>query len=259
MNCNKQISSGKKFIRNASVFQTCIAWIFLIFIFGMNGFSQTSYKGISMNNNIQTKNISPGYLDKNNPVFISIKSRAAQDLKQASEKADMESSENKLLKSKIKTWPEKKRKQFQSLFEKSINDYTSQTHFDTDTFMMIFSEFGKMDLKQIADEYDLRVQSLGDNKFAAEFWEDGLAVNSEANAIKNAHELAASDYAKKHPDSGIGDISKIKETYAATRKSINNGETQRFTKVIVLLYTKEKDSSIVFHNPFQAVFDFILK
>lgn len=212
-----------------------------------------------MNNGIQTKNISPGYLDKNDPVFIAIKSRAANDLKMAAERANPESAENKSMMEKIKTWNEKKINQLQQLSQKSLYDYNAQTHFDIETFMLVFDEFGKMDLKQIQDEYDIRIKKLGNDKFVAEFWEDGLAVNSEAHAIKNAQELAASDYAKKHPDSGIGDIGKIKETYAATRESINNGETQRFTKVMVLLYTKENDGSITFHDPGQPVFDFILK
>lgn len=114
-----------------------------------------------------------------------------------------------------------------------------------------------MDQKKIAAEYDIRIQYLGSNKYAAEFWEDGLAVNSEANALISANELAASGYAKKHPDSGVGNVEKIKETYANVRKSIKAGKQERYTKMMALLYTLEKDGSITFHDPGQPMIDFV--
>lgn len=208
-------------------------------------------------NNIKIKNVASVYLEKNDPIFKSIKDRAVTDLKQSSERSDPESSENKLIAAQIKTWSETKRNKLQALGEKSINDYTAQTHFDVGTFMMVFSEFKKMDQKKIAEEYDIRVQYLGDDKYVAEFWEDGLTVNSEANAVAYAHELANSEYAKKHPDGDVGNVEVVKKNYANTRKSIKDGKHERYTKMMALLYTIERDGSITFHDPGQPIIDFV--
>jgi len=253
MKHNKKISPENKFYRDASVIQICIAGIFLVFIFGINVFSQTDKKENSMKNSTQTEISENGYLDKTDPVFVSIKSRAANDLKTAAERANPESAENKLLMEKIKTWNEKKRNQLQELSQKSIYDYNMQTHFDVETFMLVFDEFGKMDLKQIQDEYDIRIKNLGNDKFAAEFWEDGLAVNSEKHAQERANEITA----RFPEDAGRAEI--IKENFAGICKAIKSGKQERYTKVMALLYTKEKDGSVTFHDPGQPVFDFISK
>ncbi len=232
----------------------------LIFFSSARSSAQSNEKGKTMNaksNEVKKENSAKKYLDKNNPIFISIKARTPNDLKLSSERSNPESAENRLIKAQIETWTEEKQNQFQVLFEKSINDYTAQTHFDAGTFMSVFSEFRKMDQKKITEEYDIRIQFLGGNKYVAEFWEDGLAVNSEANALAWAHELATSEYAKKHPEDGVGDVEKIKETYANVRKSIKDGKQERYTKVMVLLYTQEKDGSITFHDPGQPIIDFI--
>ena len=218
-------------------------------------FSQTPKTGqtIDTYNNIQTKNAADVYLDKNDTIFISIKRRAVTDLKKS---ADPESPENKLLGTQINTWTKEKQDQFEALFVKTINNYNAQTHFEPGTFMLVFEDLGKMDQKEIAEEYDIRVLYLGKDKYVAEFWEDGLAVNSEAHAIARAHELANSERAKKNPGSGLGDVEVIKENYSNNRKSINNGQKERYTKVMALLYTLDKDGSIIFHNPFQPLIDF---
>ena len=122
--------------------------------------------------------------------------------------------------------------------------------------MLVFEDLGKMDQKEIAEEYDIRVLYLGNDKYVAEFWEDGLTVNSEAHALARAHELANSEYAKKNPDSGVGNVEVIKENYANVRKSIEDGKKERYTKMMALLYTLNKDASIIFHNPFQPLIDF---
>jgi|SRR3989339_1446944 len=225
-------------------------------------FSQSNQKGKTMNttkNNVKTKNAASVYIDKNDPIFISIINRAVDDLKQSVERADPESTENKLIAAQMKTWTREKLNKLQTLFEKSINDYTAQTHFDAGTFMLVFRELGKMDRKKIVEEYEIRIQIIGSNKYAAEFWEDGLAVNSEENAVAYANELANSEYAKKHPDEGVGNVEEAKETYANVRKSIKDGKQERYTKVMALLYTKEKDGSITFREPFQPVIDFVKK
>lgn len=249
-------------ISKRSIYRLCFILLVTILIFFSSAPSsaQSNEKGKTMNaksNEVKKENSAQGYLDKNDPIFISIKTRAANDLKRSSERFDAGSAENKLIEPQIKTWTDGKKKRFHALFEKSINDYTAQTHFDAETFLMVFGEFGKMDLKQIAEEYDIRVQYLGSDKYVAEFWEDGLAVNSEANALAWAHELATSEYAKNHPDDGVSDVEKIKETYANVRKSIKDGKQERYTKVMALLYKQEKDGSITFHDPGQPVIDFI--
>jgi hypothetical protein len=221
---------------------------------GGYSFSQSNETGKAMKT---TKHAATIYLDKNDPIFKSIKDRSVTDLKQSAEKSDPESTENKLITTKVKTWPEDKRNKLQALGEKSINDYATATHFDIETFMSVFSEFGKMDQKKIAEDYDIRIQNVGDGNYIAEFWEDGLSVNSEENAIAYAHELAHSEYAKKHPDGDVGNVEVIKNNYAVTRKSIKAGKQERYTKMMALLYTLEKDGSIIFHDPGQPVIDFV--
>ncbi len=248
-------------LSNRIPYQQMIIAITVLILLG-NGycFSQSHKTGEAVKTtvtNSKTKNASSAYLDKNDPIFKSIKSRSVTDLKQSAERSNPESTENKLVATQIETWSETKRDELQALGEKSIYDYNAETQFDAGTFLLVFDEFGKMDQKKIAEEYDIRVQYLGDNKYAAEFWEDGLAVNSEANAIISAHELAASGYAKKHPDSGVGNVEKIKETYSNVRKSIKAGKQERYTKMMALLYTLEKDGSITFHDPGQPMIDFV--
>lgn len=206
--------------------------------------------------NNQTKNGTPVYLGKNDPIFLLIKGRAITDLAMSAKRADPASEENKLKKAKMESWPEEKQNQYNDIFLKSLRDYTDQAHFDFGIFMLIFNDFGNTDQKKFVNESDFRVQWLGGNKYAAEFWDDGLAANSEANAVLWAHELAASARAKKNPDSGLGDVEIIKKTYANARKAITSGKQKRYTQVMALLYTKEKDGSILFHDPGQMMHDF---
>jgi len=201
-------------------------------------------------NNIQTKNVAPVYLNKNDPIFITIKERAVTDLKQRS---DPESTENKLIATKIETLTKEKQTQLEALFVKSINDYTAQTRFEIGEFMRHFSELQEKDPKDIAEEYDIRVQILGGDKYAAEYWEDGIAVNSEEHALAWAQELA-----KRSPDNK-GIVKEVKKTYEDARNSINAGKQERYTKVMALLYVQEKDGSITFRYPYQALIDAILK
>ncbi|HEY3388392.1 MAG TPA: hypothetical protein VGK38_02395, partial [Prolixibacteraceae bacterium] len=149
-----------------------------------------------------------------------------------------------------------KQSHFESLFVKSINDYAAQTYFEPGTFMLVFDVLGKMDQKELAEDYDFRVLCIGDNKYVAEFWEDGIATNSEAHALTYAKELANSEFAKKNPHSDVGNVEIIKQNYARTRKSIKDCKQDRYKKVMALLYSREKDSSIIFHNPFQPMYDF---
>jgi hypothetical protein len=238
----------------SSALQMIIAISALILFFSESCFSQSDKTGQTMNsNNTQIKNETPVYLDKNDPIFISINSRAGTDLKQS---ANPESPENKSIEAKINTWTEEKQNQFEALFVKTINDYNAQTNLEPGIFMLTFSVFGKMELKEIAEEYDLRILYLGGDKYVAEFWEDGLAVNSEAHALNYAHELANSEYAKKNPDSGVGNVGVIKENYSNIRKSIVEGKKERYSKVMALLYALDKDGLLIYHNPFQPMIDY---
>ncbi|RPI06989.1 MAG: hypothetical protein EHM64_00910 [Ignavibacteriae bacterium] len=226
---------------------------FLVFSGGYS-YSQSHKTGKPM---MAAKNGTADYLDKNDPIYKSIKGRSITDLKQSAKKSDPESMENKAIAAKITTWPEEKQNELQALGEQSRNDYAAATQFDVETFLLVFSEFGKMDQKKIAGDYDIRIQHIGDGTYIAEFWEDGLAVNSEENAVVYAHELAVSGYAKKHPESDVGNVEVIKNNYALTRKSITTGKQERYTKMMALLYTIDKNGGVIFHDPGQPMIDFV--
>jgi hypothetical protein len=233
-----------------------IAVLTLILVGGGYCYSQSNNTGNTMKT---TKNTAPVYLDKNDPIFKSIKNRAVTDLQTSAARSAPDSPGNNLLATKIKTWSEADRKKLQAFGEAAITDYATQTHFDAETFVLVFDAFGKMDQKKMSGEYDIRVQNIGDDNFVAEFWEDGLAVNSEANAVVYAQELANSGYAKKHPDSDVGNVEVIKNNYAHTRKSINAGKQERYTKMMALLYTVGKDGLVTFHDPGQSMIDYVKK
>ncbi len=197
-----------------------------------------------------TKKAVPAYLNKNNPVFMAIKDRVITDLKESARKADPESVGNKALEAQVKTWPQDRINDLQDLFAKSIDDYTAQTNFDTGTFMLVFDNLAKQNQKTLAVEYNIRVQNVGDSRYVAEFWEDGLAVNSEAHALAWARELVA-----RFPDDK-NTLEEVKKTYANTRKAINTGKQQRYTKVMALLYTAKNGGTVTFVDPFQPLVDF---
>lgn len=225
--------------------------IALIFIGKGYCFSQSDNTPLIMDttiNNIQAKNVTPVYLDKNDPIFIKIKGRTLTDLRQRSDTA---STENKLIATKIATLTKEQQTQLEALFVKSINDYTAQTRFEIGEFMRHFSELQDKDPKDIAEEYDIRVQVLGSDKYAAEYWEDGIAVNSEEHALAWAQELA-----KRSPDNKEI-VKEVKKTYEDVRNSIKAGKQERYTKVMALLYVQEKDGSITFRYPYQALIDSI--
>jgi len=249
----------KLIILAKSTFHKLTIVITTLILFGSGYcFSQSDNTGQNMKtkDSILTKNVEPVYLDKKDPIFVSIKARVINDLKESSKKVDPESPENKLLTEQVKTWPQEKQDRVNALFIQSMYDYAEQTHFDAGIFMIVFEVIGKKDQKELSEENDIRVLNLGNDKYVAEFWEDGIALNSEAHAIAWAHELANSERAKKNPGSGLGNVKEIKKTYADARKLIKDGKKERYTKVFALLYSKEKDGSITFINPFQAIMDF---
>ena len=168
---------------------------------------------------LQTKNAAPVYLDKNDPIVISIKGRAVTDLRQSTRYMDPESPESKLIETQVKAWSEEKKNQLKALGGQSIEDYTAQTLFDAGTFMLVLSSFKEMDQKKIPEGWGIRVQHPGADKYIAEFWEDSHAVNPEAKS--------------------------------------EIGENARYYKMMALLYTLGKDGSVTFHNPFQPVIDFL--
>jgi len=170
---------------------------------------------------LQPTNAAPVYLDKNDPIVKSIKGRAVTDLRQSTRYMDPESPESKLIETQVKGWSEEKKNQLQALGEQSIQDYTTQTLFHASTFMLVFSSFKEMDQKKIPEEWDIRVQHPGGDKYIAELWEDSHVVHPEAK-----NEI---------------------------------GENARYYKMMALLYTLEKDGSVTFHDPFQPVIDFSKK
>jgi len=222
-------------------------------------FSQSYKTGKTMKttkSNIKTKKAATVYLDKSDPKFISIKGRAFSDLYEIAKELDPESEKNK----SFATWTEKKRNECQALGAESINDYASQTHLGVGIFMTVLDGLGKTDQKKLEKEWDVRIQFLGvNNKYLAEFWEDGMEVSSEANAVAYADELSKSEYAKKHPDSDVGNVEVIKKNYADTRKTIKAGKKERYTKLMALLYTIDNGGAVTFINPFQPSIDFFNK
>ena len=231
----------------------------LIVVGGGYWFSQSNKSGETMStttNSTQSKKVAPGYLDKNDPIFISIKGRAGTDLEQSIKRADPESAENKSLATQAEAWTEEKQNQFLALFEKSIDDYVDQTHlsnggiFSFGTFMVVFKSFGEMEQKRMGERHDIRVQYLGGDKYVAEFWED-----SEAPALAST---------SKPDDDNIEMVKElIRLSSGRDSTSIEDGITStqkvalRYTKMMALLYTQANDGSMTFNDPFQPVFDFV--
>ena len=256
MQPNKIFIFLKRLSNKSPIPKAIIALITIIFFCSGNCFSQSNNTGQIMdttNNNIQTKNLAPVYLDKRDPIFISIKARAVADLKQ---RTDTASAENKLIADKLRTLTVEKQTQLEAILVKSFTDYTSQTRGE---FMLHFREVAEKDLKDIAEEYDFRVQNLGNNKYAAEYWEDGLAVNSEENALAWAQELVKRQESDKITPDIKGIVQEVKIKFEDVRNSIKSGKQERYTKVLALLYVQEKNGSITFHDPYQEMYNFVLK
>lgn len=242
----------KKFLKEILSSQMIIGICALILFGSGYCFSQSNKTGKTMKT---TKKAAIVYLDKKDPKFISIKSRVFSDLYEIAKELDPESEKNKL----FATWPEEKRNECQALGAESLNDYASQTNLGLGIFMMVLDGLGKTDKKKLEKEWDVRLQFIGLDKYVAEFWEDGMEVNSEANAVAYAKELAVSEYAKKHPDSDVGNVEVIKNTYANARKTIKAGKQERYQKMMALLYSVNKEGAITFINPFQPSIDFFNK
>lgn len=256
MQSNRSITRSKNLQKESSARQMIIA-ITALLLFGSGYcFSQSNKTGKTMKT---TKKTATVYLDKNDPKFRSIKRRAFLDLDTIVKAFDPESEKNKLIDIQTKTWTEEMRSECQAIGAESINNYVEQTHFDAGMFMMIITTIGKYDQKKLEREWEVRVQSAGADKYVAEFWEDGLVINSEENAVAYANDLANSEYARQHPDSDVGNVEVIKKNYADNRKSIKAGKQERYQKMIALLYSVDKVGTVSFINPFQPTIDFINK
>jgi len=197
----------------------------------------------------------PVYLDANDPVFLNIHSRVLNDLNLSIKSADPELPENKKLAAKMETWPEEKQNQLQTILETSMNDYVVQSQlktaiFNYGTFLAILGSFRKMDQQGLESEYDIRVRNLGGDSFVAELWEDA-----------EAHALAIT---KNPPDDNL-EIFKELIRLSSGKQSIsteNGAKTtqmvaSRYTKMIALMYSLEKDGSLTFRDPFQPMIDFL--
>jgi hypothetical protein len=199
--------------------------------------------------NRQPKKNQSVYLGKTDPLFIDVKSHSITDLQTSAKRADPTSVENKVRAEEMKSWNEEKLNSYYRLFETSVHDYLKKVDLDFDTFMILFPDFGGYD-KKVLSAYDFRLRYIGTNQYAAEFWEDGLEANSEANALIWAHKIL-----EKHPGDSTGTINTVRETYAKARKAITSRKQPRYTKIMALLYTKES-SGMLFNDPFQALIDF---
>ena len=187
------------------------------------------------------------YLTQSDPVYIAIKARVINDLAQSFKSADTANEKNKSISKKLKTLPEERQQYYQDLFIQSLQDYAMQVHLDFEMFMLFYTDLMKKDQKTL-NELDFRVQKIDGNKCVAELWEDGLVANSEAKAVAWAKEIL-----KHHPGDEKETIKEVKATYAKARKDMLSGKQQRYTKLIAYLYTKEKDGSVLFHDPGQAM------
>jgi len=170
---------------------------------------------------LQPTNAVPVYLDINDPITISIKVQAVTNMRQSARYMDPESPESKLVETQEKALSEEKKNQLLAISGQIIADYTAQTLFDIGTFICVFASFKEMDQIKIPEEWELRVQNLGGNKYIAELWEDSYIVHPEA---KN-------------------EIS----------------ENERYYKMMALLYTIDNDGAATFINPFQPSIDFLKK
>ncbi|MCX6222525.1 MAG: hypothetical protein NTZ69_16260 [Bacteroidia bacterium] len=199
----------------------------------------------------------PVYLDAKDPIFLNIHSRVLNDLKLSIKNADPEMPENKLLAIKMETWPKEKQNQLQTILETSMTDYVVQSQLKTEifnygTFLSILGSFGNMEQQGIESEYDIRVRHLGGVNYVAEFWEDA-----------EAHALAIA----KNPANDDIEIFKELIRLSSGKQSISteNGATttqmvaSRYTKMTALIYTLEKDGSLIFRDPFQPMIDFLKK
>jgi hypothetical protein len=203
---------------------------FLLIFITANG---NSWARITKSLQIMEKTVStsPGkkiagiYLDKNDPVLKAIRSRAVTDLKQSVQRTNPRSEENQAIAKEITTWTKEKQDQLPGRYDKSMNDYTKQLHFDVTTFRRAYTILARLDEKQLTTEYDLRVQCLGENKYAAEFWEDGLTIKPLTHALASTE--------------NVDNNKSVDESYAVFRKSIEEGKHERFTKILALLYTCE--------------------
>jgi len=115
-----------------------------------------------------SSDVLPVYLDENDPLYLQIKDRVVADVRQ---RADTGSADNKSIARQFHALSKEKQDEFETLFAKSITDYTSKAHFNIGTYMLFFNELGRMDPVEIENELDIRVQSLNNDTYAAEFWQ----------------------------------------------------------------------------------------
>jgi hypothetical protein len=124
-------------------------------------------------NNSETKTADQLYLDKTDPIYLSIKSRLLSDLNETAKTLDPELAENKLIEARLKEHPGL-RSQIQTIGQRSITKYTEEVQLELGMFMLVLSSFGEMDEEKM--EWDVRVQHLGDDRYTGELWEDFKAM-----------------------------------------------------------------------------------
>jgi hypothetical protein len=202
----------------------------------------------------------PVYLDKNDPIFLNIQSRAFSDLDTTVKGMGPESAESKL----AETLSKEKNSELAAILGESINNYARQTQVDAITFWLLNSTMVDQDQKKLKKKWEVRVQtwevrvqSAGADKYVAEFWEDGLVVNSEENAMAYAQELANSNLFKEDPNYYIENVEDIKNNYADILKNIKAGKQERYLKMMALLYSLDEGGTVSFINPLQPVIDFL--
>jgi hypothetical protein len=189
------------------------------------------------------------YLPKSDPAYMAIKTRLVNDLTMSAKTGDPESDKNKSISAKLKTLSKERQEYYQNIFLKSLYEYNEQVDFDFDLFMLLHDDLIKKDQKTLVTESDIRIKRIAGNKYAAELWEDGVMANSEAKALEWAQQLS-----KRYTDNK-NLVNEVKATYAKARKEMLGGKQPRYTKIMAVLYTKEKDGSMLFHDPGQVMLD----
>ena len=194
-------------------------------------------------------NVAPVYLDKNDSLLIVIKNRVITDLKEWISKSSPNSPEGKLMGEKVKTLSQAKQAEMGELFQKSICDYTQETLFNEEAFILFLSGFQEMEDNKMVEKWDIKVQCFG-GKYIAEFWADSLSVSSDIAILLKLNKMS-----NNYSETGQRNVGKVKETN--TKHSIDEINNEEYSKVMALLYIKEKEGAINFKDPIQPVFDFI--
>lgn len=206
--------------------------VVIILILGIAIFAYTKYMPEEKQTEV-SNTAKIGYLEKSDSIYKLLSERVFIDLKEASMKADQNSSESKAVTEKLSKVTKETHGEVVQLFEKSIGEYMNKVEVKLPTsdgpafFAQNFVDIGKEEITKLQNGYDIRIKGIGENEYVVEFWYDLVA-----NSLPEYREMQ--------------------------QKAADDGSVPRYTKQLGLIYTVA-DNTPVFHNPFQEVNDFINK